>query len=102
MLNTCVTTAGRRLFHTWFLRPLLSLPDIAERHDAVEIFTAQDNFHGARIMKKHMHEIKNVCRVMRLLRKGDGKVKDWKTLTDVSEMYYIFEAKLICRHSWGS
>ena len=35
-------------------------------------------------MKKYMNDVRNVCRVMKLLRKGDGKVKDWKTLTNVS------------------
>lgn len=35
-------------------------------------------------MKKYMNDVRNVCRVMKLLRKGDGKVRDWKTLTNVS------------------
>jgi DNA mismatch repair protein MSH5 len=85
LLNTCATTAGKRLFHTWHLRPLLSLQEIADRHDAVECLAAPDNSHSAKIIKKHMGEVKNVCRVMRLLRKGDGKVKDWNTLTKVSK-----------------
>lgn len=85
LLNTCATTAGKRLFHTWHLRPLLSLQEIADRHNAVECLAAPDNSHSAKIIKKHMGEVKNVCRVMRLLRKGDGKVKDWNTLTKVSK-----------------
>jgi DNA mismatch repair protein MSH5 len=31
MLNRCASPAGRRLLRLWFLRPIISLPVIADR-----------------------------------------------------------------------
>lgn len=42
-----------------------------------------------------MKKVGNVGRVLTLLRKGDGKVKDWKTLADVGHSAPWNETELI-------
>ncbi|KAI9637308.1 putative meiotic recombination-related protein [Dioszegia hungarica] len=82
LLNTCVTPSGKRLLHTWHLRPLLSLPVIRARHAAVSFFSYIDNQHTADISRTHLKKFGNVNRVMNLLRRGRGQVAHWKILAD--------------------
>ena len=39
-LDNCITPAGKRLLSQWLCRPLLHIPDICARQDAVHSLTA--------------------------------------------------------------
>ena len=39
-LDNCTTPAGKRLLSQWLCRPLLHIPDICARQDAVQALTA--------------------------------------------------------------
>ncbi|KAJ7935731.1 DNA mismatch repair protein MutS [Mycena leptocephala] len=79
-LNTTKTTLGRALLRTWLLRPSLSLPVIKSRHDAVACFISPENLVPAYAMQGHLKGIKNVPRILELMRSGKAKVSDWQGL----------------------
>ncbi|KAJ7819398.1 DNA mismatch repair protein MutS [Mycena olivaceomarginata] len=79
-LNTTKTTLGRALLRTWLLRPSLSLSVIKARHDAVACFTAPENLVPAHAMQGHLKGIKNVPRILEIMRSGKAKMSDWQGL----------------------
>jgi DNA mismatch repair protein MSH5 len=70
--------------HTWHLRPLLDLREIADRHDAIDLFNHPDNqFASSEIIRL----LKHVCNMSTLLgkiKRGAYRWSDWKRLMDVS------------------
>ena len=79
---------GRNLLREWLLRPSLSLPVIAARHSAVACFVNPDNIGTAEDIQGHLSGIKNTPRVLKMLKSGRGKVKDWQGLVEVRVHYY--------------
>ncbi|TFK40842.1 DNA mismatch repair protein MutS [Crucibulum laeve] len=79
-LNNTKTTLGRSLLRTWLLRPSLSLPVINARHNAVACFMRAENLVPANAMHSHLKGIKNVPRILSVLRTGRAKVSDWQGL----------------------
>ncbi|KAF7314371.1 DNA mismatch repair protein 5 [Mycena kentingensis (nom. inval.)] len=79
-LNGTSTTLGRALLRTWLLRPSLSLAVIKARHDAVECFTSSENLVPASAMQNHLKGIKNVPRILEVMRCGKAKMTDWQGL----------------------
>ncbi|KAF8073753.1 DNA mismatch repair protein MutS [Lyophyllum atratum] len=79
-LNTTQTSLGRSLLRTWLLRPSLSLTVINQRHDAVECFLRSENIMVANVMHGHLKGIKNVPRILGIMRTGRAKVSDWQGL----------------------
>ncbi|KAJ6508696.1 muts domain V-domain-containing protein [Mycena sanguinolenta] len=79
-LNTTKTTLGRALLRTWLLRPSLSLSVIKERHDAIACFIATENLVPAYAMQGHLKGIKNVPRILEIMRSGKAKMSDWQGL----------------------
>ncbi|KAF7365135.1 MutS 5 [Mycena venus] len=79
-LNTTKTTLGRALLRTWLLRPSLSLSVIKARHDAVACFIAAENLVPAYAMQGHLKGIKNVPRILEIMRSGKAKMSDWQGL----------------------
>ncbi|KAF8158870.1 muts domain V-domain-containing protein [Mycena galopus ATCC 62051] len=79
-LNTTKTTLGRALLRTWLLRPSLSLSVIKERHDAIACFIAPENLVPAYAMQGHLKGIKNVPRILEIMRSGKAKMSDWQGL----------------------
>lgn len=83
-LNGTKTSLGRSLMRTWFLRPSLSLEVINARHDAVACFSDSENLVSANAMHGHLKGIKNVPRILGIMRMGRAKVSDWQGLVKVS------------------
>ncbi|KAJ7134704.1 DNA mismatch repair protein MutS [Mycena epipterygia] len=79
-LNNTKTTLGRALLRTWLLRPSLSLPVIKARHDAVACFVSSENLVPAYAMHGHLKGIKNVPRILEIMRSGKAKMSDWQGL----------------------
>ncbi|KAF5385688.1 hypothetical protein D9757_005471 [Collybiopsis confluens] len=80
ILNVTQTALGRSLMRTWLLRPSLSLSVINSRHDAVECFLRQENTTTANTLHGHLKGIKNVPRMLSVLRTGKAKVTQWQGL----------------------
>lgn len=77
-LNGTKTTLGRALLRTWLLRPSLSLSVINDRHEAVECFMRLENIATGTLMHSHLKGIKNMPRILSVLRTGRGKLADWQ------------------------
>ncbi|KAH9480408.1 MutS protein-like protein 5 [Psilocybe cubensis] len=80
ILNGTKTTAGRALLRGWLLRPSLSPSEISSRHDAVECFVRPENVAVANVMHKHLKGIKNMPRIMSLMKDGKARLMDWQGL----------------------
>ncbi|KAF9554712.1 hypothetical protein CPC08DRAFT_744416 [Agrocybe pediades] len=80
ILNRTNTALGRSLLRTWLLRPSLSIPTIEARHDAVECFMLSENVTTSLTIHNHLKGIKNMPRIMGLLKDGKGKLADWQGL----------------------
>ena len=83
ILNNTRTTLGRNLLREWLIRPSLSLPIIAARHAAVACFVNPDNITTADDIQGHLSGIRNTPRILRTLRYGRAKVKDWQGIVEV-------------------
>jgi DNA mismatch repair protein MSH5 len=82
-LNYTKTSLGRSLLRTWLLRPSLSLTVISTRHDAVECFLRTENIGSANAMHGHLKGIKNVPKILAILKSGKGKLSDWQGVVRV-------------------
>ncbi|KAK0187908.1 DNA mismatch repair protein MutS [Armillaria mellea] len=80
ILDTTKTTLGRALLRTWLLRPSVSLSVIGSRHDAVECFMRVENVGSTSSLNGHLKGIKNVPRMLGILKDGRGKISDWQGL----------------------
>jgi DNA mismatch repair protein MSH5 len=83
ILDRTKTNLGRSLLRTWLFRPLLSIPDIHARHDAVDCFLKPENLVTADVMHNHLKGIKNIPRILGLMRTGKAKISDWQSLVKV-------------------
>lgn len=83
ILNYTRTALGRSLMRTWLLRPLLSLPVIGERHDAVECFTRPENQVPCNTIHAHLKGVKNLPRILSIMKSGRAKLSDWQALVKV-------------------
>ena len=84
ILDDTRTTLGRNLLREWLLRPSLSLPVIAARHATVACFVNPENMTTADDIQKHLSGIKNAPRILKMLKSGTAKVKDWQGVVEVS------------------
>ncbi|KAI0947282.1 hypothetical protein AcV7_009742 [Taiwanofungus camphoratus] len=80
ILNNTKTTLGRALLREWLLRPSLLLSVISARHDAVACFLRPENLVTAGAMHAHLKGIKNIPRILGVMRAGRAKVSDWQGL----------------------
>jgi len=80
ILNNTKTTLGRALMREWLLRPSLSLSVISTRHDAIACFVRPDNQATACAMHSHLNGIKNVPRILGIMKAGKARVSDWQCL----------------------
>lgn len=83
ILNHTRSALGRSLMRTWFLRPLLSLQVIKERHDAVECFMRPENQVPSSTIHAHLKGIKNLPRILSTMKSGRAKLPDWQGLVKV-------------------
>ncbi|KAG2033757.1 muts domain V-domain-containing protein [Suillus americanus] len=80
ILDNTRTPLGRSLLRTWLMRPSLSIPVIASRHDAIECFLHPENLAPASALQTHLKGIKNIPRILGLLQSGKAGVGDWQGL----------------------
>ncbi|ORY26954.1 putative meiotic recombination-related protein, partial [Naematelia encephala] len=80
--NSCVTPIGRKLLHTWHLRPLTHLKAIKERHDAVGLFSSTEYQHAGQQLIRSMKKIGNISGWCNNIRRGKAKVTDWKGMIE--------------------
>ncbi|KAG1745988.1 DNA mismatch repair protein MutS [Suillus paluster] len=80
ILDNTRTPLGRLLLRTWLMRPSLSIPVIAARHDAIECFLHPENLAPASALQTHLKGIKNIPRILGLLQSGKAGVGDWQGL----------------------
>jgi DNA mismatch repair protein MSH5 len=83
ILDATRTSLGRRLLRNWFLRPSLSLPTIAARHNALSCFLRPENLVTANAMHGHLKGIGNIPHVFALLRGGKAGVREWQSVVKV-------------------
>jgi len=83
ILDNTRTSLGRSLLRTWFMRPSLSIPVIAARHDAIECFLHPENLAPADALQTHLRGIKNIPRILGFLRLGKAGISDWQGLVKV-------------------
>nr|KIR86655.1 DNA mismatch repair protein MSH5 [Cryptococcus tetragattii IND107] len=81
-LDSTVTPLGKKLLHTWHLRPLLDLAEISTRHDAVGFFSSAENAHFMTSLRKTMKGVRNVPAHCTKLQTGRGSYAEWKCLVD--------------------
>jgi DNA mismatch repair protein MSH5 len=84
VINTTITPLGRKLFHTWLLRPLINIDRINERLDAVQLLSARDYHDIRRNIKRDFKNIKNIVAFCHKIRSGRASWKDWLGLVDAS------------------
>ena len=82
-LNNTKTALGRSLLRTWLLRPSLSLAVINARHDAVACFLRSENIVPAGVMHAHLNGVKNVPRILGVMRTGRARLSEWQGLVKV-------------------
>lgn len=83
LLNTCVTPMGKKLLHTWHLRPLTDIGAIAARHDAIDMLVFPANQFPVDYMRRAMKQIGNVGGICMKIRKNRGTWRDWRRIMDV-------------------
>ena len=84
-----MTTLGRRLMQSWLLRPSLSIDIIKARHDAVACFTRSENLVATNVMHNHLKGMRNVPRILSMMRTGKAGIADWQGLIKVN--FYSFK-----------
>lgn len=89
-LDSTVTPLGKKLLHTWHLRPLLDLSEISARHDAVEFFSSAENAPIMTSLRKTMKGVRNVPAHCTKLQTGRGSYVEWKCLVDVSDVVNLW------------
>ncbi|KAK4685894.1 DNA mismatch repair protein MSH5, partial [Tremellales sp. Uapishka_1] len=93
LLHTTVTSAGTKLLHAWFLRPLLDLEAIAARHDAVGTFSDPQYQQIGERIQRCLKKIKNLGAIFWKIRVGKAKAGDWDgivtTLSSAKEIKEI-------------
>ncbi|OCB88935.1 hypothetical protein A7U60_g3890 [Sanghuangporus baumii] len=90
ILNSTRTTLGRFLLRQWLLRPSLSLSVITARHDAVECLMTPENIVTADAMCAHLKGLRNVPRILRMLKVGKAGLNEWQGIVK-----FTFHATLL-------
>ncbi|KAI0315802.1 muts domain V-domain-containing protein [Amylostereum chailletii] len=80
ILNNTKTALGLALMRTWLLRPSLSIPVIAARHDAVACFTRPENLDTATDMHDHLKGIKNIPKILATMKTDRARIVEWQGL----------------------
>ncbi|KAF8320953.1 muts 5 family protein [Clavulina sp. PMI_390] len=80
ILDFTKTNAGRTLLRQWCIRPLLSIPEIEARHDAVACFIRGENTPITDAMHGQLKGFKNAPRAFTRIKLGKGATIEWRTL----------------------
>jgi DNA mismatch repair ATPase MutS len=74
---------GKKLLHTWHLRPLTDIGAIAARHDAIDMLVFPGNQFPVEQMRRAMKQVGNVGGICMKIRKNRGTWRDWRKIMDV-------------------
>jgi DNA mismatch repair protein MSH5 len=93
---------GKKLLHTWHLRPLTDIGAIAARHDAIDMLVFPGHQFPVEHMRRAMKQVGNVGGICMKIRKNRGTWRDWKRIMDVRYYSLIFTIVgwLINRRYW--
>ncbi len=82
MLNSCVSSMGRRLLRLWFLRPIINLDVINQRQDAVHFFMHAPDI--IKSVKAVLRKTRDIPQLLRRLQSTQGllDVKDFSLVQD--------------------
>ena len=82
MLNSCVSSMGRKLLRLWFLRPIINLEVLNQRQDAVQYFMHAPDV--IKLARNILRKTKNVPQLLRRLQSTQGllDVKDFSSVQD--------------------
>jgi DNA mismatch repair ATPase MutS len=84
VLDTCRSGLGSQILRRWMMRPLLSLPHIKARHQAVEVLIKAENRQVLKSIRDGMKAIKNVHYVFSKMNSGD--LSDWTCWRNLAEV----------------
>jgi DNA mismatch repair protein MSH5 len=84
VINTTITPLGKKLFHTWLLRPLTNIDRINARLDAVQLLSSHEYTGPRQNIKRDMKNIKNIGGFCLKIKSGRASWKDWLGLVEVS------------------
>jgi len=77
---------GKKLLHTWHLRPLTDIGAIAARHDAIDMLVFPGNQSPVEHMRRAMKQVGNVGGICMKIRKNRGTWRDWRKIMDVRSL----------------
>lgn len=82
MLNSCVSSMGRRLLRLWFLRPIINLDMLNQRQDAVHFFMHAPDI--IKSVKSVLRKTRDIPQLLRRLQSTQGSldVKDFSLVQD--------------------
>lgn len=83
MLNSCVSSMGRRLLRLWFLRPIINIDVLNQRQDAVHFF-----MHAPDVIKSVKTVLRKTRDILQLLR----RLQATQGLLDVKDFSQIQES----------
>lgn len=88
LLNTCVTALGKKLMHTWHLRPLTNIDEISARHDSIDMLNYPDNQYSVDSVRRALKQVANVGFLLAKIRRSNVTWRDWAKLLDVSVLVW--------------
>lgn len=82
MLNTCVSSMGRKLLRLWFLRPIINLDVLKQRQDAIQFFLHAPDV--IKSVKTVLRKTKDVTQLLRRLQSTQAllDIRDFSSLQD--------------------
>ncbi|KAI7885578.1 hypothetical protein K492DRAFT_203978 [Lichtheimia hyalospora FSU 10163] len=80
LLNHTVTPIGQHLLQSWIQRPTLNLDVLDQRHTAISYFSTNDTMALIKELRNHLKHIKNIPRVISVIRENRAGVNDWQQL----------------------
>lgn len=83
VLDTTITPLGKKLFHTWLLRPLINRERINARLDAVQVLSSGDNVAARKLVRKELSGFRNMLTIINRIKKSQGTWRDWQALVVV-------------------
>lgn len=79
------------MLRRWFLRPSLSFEVINARHVAISVLLRSENQVSVDAMHGHLKGLKNVPRLLGLLRAGKATIVEWQSLVKVIYAFPIHD-----------
>ncbi|XP_071811397.1 mutS protein homolog 5-like isoform X1 [Apostichopus japonicus] len=95
ILNRTRSMIGTKLMRVWFMQPSRDLDVLKRRLDAVSYFVNPRNAEVTSSFQDALKQIKNVPRILKLMKQAQPSVNDWQTLYKTA--YNAISIGDICR-----